>query len=117
KQSTQIPPTPATVRLLPTASAGPSPTSSPQISFPPTSWTQVINDPLTQGTNGFWDLGPSSPRSSCDFTGKGYDVKQSQRGAFVHCSAQSSYQNIAFSVQMKIVAGDQGGIVFCGNQD
>ena len=78
-----------------------------------TSGTPVLNDPLRDNSKGYnWqELKDSS--SSCAFTGGAYQVTESQKGSFTTCNAESTnFFNFTLQVQMVIVKGDFGGILF-----
>ncbi len=73
-----------------------------------TSGIPVLNDPLSGPDNNHWD-----ENSYCTFTGGAYHVTESQQGTFNTCNAQSTnFFNLTLQVQMVIVKGDFGGILF-----
>ena len=68
----------------------------------------MLDDPLSDNSKGYgWGSG------KCQFTGGAYHVKSQTQSYFTLCYAQGTdYSNFAFQVQMTILAGDSGGIVF-----
>lgn len=78
-----------------------------------TSGIPVLDDPLRDNSKGYnWqELKDNS--SSCAFTEGAYHVTESQQGSFTTCNAQSTnFFNFTLQVQMVIVKGDFGGILF-----
>jgi len=84
-----------------------------------TSGTPALSDPLNDNSIGNqWYEGTSTVGGACAFSGGAYHASESQTNAFVGCdsdSASSDYSNFAFQVQMKIIKGDAGGVVFRAN--
>jgi len=80
-----------------------------------TSGTPVLDDPLDSNRKG---NGWAEGNGSCVFSGGQYHVKISQTGYFQACFAQPTlhFSNFAFQVQMTILSGDYGGIVFRTNE-
>jgi serine/threonine protein kinase len=76
----------------------------------------ALNDPLT--TNNYsWDTGTNSHNASCQFTGHGFDVTQPTQQFFHGCIAKNTnFSNFVYEVQMNMIAGDYGGIIFCANK-
>jgi eukaryotic-like serine/threonine-protein kinase len=73
-----------------------------------TSGTPVLNDPLSGRDNNHWD-----ENLYCTFTGGAYHVTEAQQGSFTTCNAQSTnFFNFTLQVQMVIVKGGIGGILF-----
>ncbi len=84
---------------------------------PPSSWEQVIDDPLKTNSIG-WFTG-SNTTGDCEFTNGAYQVTTPQRRTnWSHrCTASATevannFTNFAFEVQMTIVKGDEGGMIF-----
>ncbi len=69
--------------------------------------TLAFVDPLSQADH--WS---ASTGEACQFTNGAYHVIQKLPGYFMHCDASGTYSNFAFEVQLIIVKGDCGGIVF-----
>jgi hypothetical protein len=73
-----------------------------------TSGTPVLDDPMQNATLYNWDTG-----TGCAFTNGEYHVTIAQKGVFLYCSAEATnYSNFLYQVQMKIINGDFGGIIF-----
>jgi hypothetical protein len=77
--------------------------------YPPGGGTLALLDPLrdnSQGNN--WDT-----TANCAFTGGAYHVSAPDVRVFVSCAAKSTnFSNFAYEVQMQIIKGDVGGIIF-----
>jgi serine/threonine protein kinase len=76
--------------------------------------TPILDDPLQGNSKGNnWDITPIASGSGCVFTGGVYHSAISQNGYISTCFAQATnFSNFSYQVQMRIVAGDQGGIAF-----
>lgn len=74
------------------------------------SGTLVFSDPLSDNSKGVnWAEDPTV----CGFMGGAYHVKEPNPNYVNDCLANdSNYSNFAFEVQMQIVQGDGGGIIF-----
>jgi len=77
--------------------------------YPPGGGMLALLDPLrdnSQGNN--WDT-----TANCAFTGGAYHVSAPNVHVFVSCAAKSTnFSNFAYEVQMQIIKGDVGGIIF-----
>ncbi len=91
-----------------------SPGTTPQdIYTQATSGSPVINDPLTHQEQSFWStLTQDDGNGGCAFTGGAYHVREADPRHSYYCTAAGIYSNFAFQVQMTIITGDNGGIVF-----
>ncbi|HEU5227331.1 MAG TPA: DnaJ C-terminal domain-containing protein [Ktedonobacteraceae bacterium] len=70
--------------------------------------TPVLDDPLQNANLYNWDTG-----TGCAFTNGEYHVTIAQKDVFLYCSEQAAdFSNFAYQVQMKIINGDFGGIIF-----
>jgi len=84
--------------------------------------TLVLNDPLRDNSLGHWYQGSDSV-SSCKFTGGAYHASFSpgpRTSASVNahfCTASADFRNFAFEVQMTIIKGDFGVILFRAPHD
>jgi serine/threonine protein kinase len=77
----------------------------------------VINDALRNNSGNSWSDGTSSKGESCLFTGGAYHAVEPQPGGIYPCfDNASNFQNFAFQVQMTILKGDAGGLVFEANK-
>jgi serine/threonine protein kinase len=73
-----------------------------------TSGTPVLDDPLGNNNKGNgW-----SEDNHCVFSGGAYHVTIEQQNTFLVCYAHPPFSNFAFQVQMTLLKGDGGGIVF-----
>lgn len=78
-----------------------------------TSGTPVLNDALKAQGSGQWDTGVNQDKSSCTFKNDGYHVSQPNAGFFLPCYESSmNFTNFALQVDMTIVNGNFGGLVF-----
>jgi eukaryotic-like serine/threonine-protein kinase len=84
--------------------------------YPPSAGQLVLYDPLSDNSKGYdWDTGTSS-NGTCNFTGGAYHISPSKTQFFYLCVAKvSNFSNFAFEVQINIVKGDCGGIIFRGD--
>ncbi|HEX7735266.1 MAG TPA: DnaJ C-terminal domain-containing protein [Ktedonobacteraceae bacterium] len=83
-----------------------------------TSGTPALDDPLsTPSLTSLWTLTLGSPSSGgCTFTGGSYHSTITNTGYFQPCYALSTnYSNFAYQVNMTIVQGDFGGLLFRAN--
>lgn len=79
-------------------------------------------DDHMQGNTGEpqWDVNYSSGVGGCEFTNGAYlsSVAQSQIGTFSPCYAlPTNYNNFFYQLQLHIMDGDQGGVLFRGNRN
>jgi hypothetical protein len=75
--------------------------------------TLAILDPLRDDSLGFgWDEGSFSD-GGCTFSGGAYHANTVKTNAFHYCVANSAtYSNFTFEVQVQIIKGDCGGLIF-----
>ena len=75
--------------------------------------TLVMLDPLSDNTHGFaWAQGTGAD-GACTFTTGGYQVSSPKTQFYYYCdSTSNTYSNFTFEVQVRIVKGDCGGMVF-----
>jgi eukaryotic-like serine/threonine-protein kinase len=85
--------------------------SNQQNPYPPYG-TLALDDPLSDNSHGYnWhDSGDSS--GTCAFTGGAYHVNALQQGSNHFCIASRNFSDFAYQVQMTIVKGFAGGIIF-----
>src|SRR5581483_7587352 len=77
-----------------------------------TSGSPVLNDSLT-GPGSGWDAGTKAIKYGCLFTAGAYHVIMQQQGHFVGCFAETTnFSNFAFQVEMTILKGEGGGLLF-----
>jgi len=78
-----------------------------------TSSNPTLNDPLSGQDGNNWDVVSTSGQGSCKFSGNAYHAGEQQSGTFYACFAETpTFSNLAFQVQMTILQGDYGGIIF-----
>jgi hypothetical protein len=77
-----------------------------------TSGTPVLDNPLSDKSKG---NGWAAGSKSCEFSGGAYHVRMSLKGYYEVCYDQPTFSNFAFQVQMTILKGDYGGMVFRTN--
>ncbi len=78
-----------------------------------TSGNPTLNDPLKGQDGNNWDEGTTSGEGSCKFSGNAYHTAAQQSDYFYSCfAATPNFSNFAYQVQMTIVQGDYGGIIF-----
>ncbi len=92
----------------------PSTGSNQQNPYPPFG-TLALDDPLSDNSQGYvwYDYSTNSIGGACQFTGGAYHVSQSNAHYLGFCNAKSTnFSNLAFEVQMRIIQGDCGGVIF-----
>lgn len=78
--------------------------------------TLALYDPLRDNNSGYsWGVGSDNKGGSCKFTGGAYHVSESNTSTAYNCFASSDFSNFAYEVQMQIITGDAGGIIFRTN--
>jgi hypothetical protein len=85
--------------------------------YPPNNGSLVVSDPLHDNSKGYgWDTTPT-PYGTCDFGGGAYHVIPTVVGSYHRCGPQNidSFSNFAYEVQLSILYGDCGGIIFRGD--
>jgi hypothetical protein len=80
------------------------------ITYPPKNTAPVIDDPLQDNSKGNnWEIDDPS-NGNCKFINRTYDI---DTDALEWCRAENTdFTNFIYEVQMKIVKGDGGGILF-----
>ncbi len=95
-----------------TAHAQATATALPNLYLQATSGTPALNSSLKGQDFNAWDVFNSNG-VSCAFKGGAYHVSQTQQGPIVACTAETTnFSNFAYQVQMTIVKGDVGGLLF-----
>jgi eukaryotic-like serine/threonine-protein kinase len=77
--------------------------------------TLVLNDPLSDNSQGYawYSYSTNKDGGACQFTGGAYHVSQSNAQYINFCNASNTnFSNFAFEVQMRIIQGDCGGVIF-----
>ena len=78
-----------------------------------TSSTPSITDPLNNVNSSIWEA-----TTSCNLTNGAYHASIAIKSEIVFCRALSTdFHNVAFQVQMTILKGDLGGLMFRGSLD
>ena len=73
----------------------------------------ALDDPLRDNSKGYsWSESTNNVGGACAFTGGAYHVSQSNTNYFNYCAASTNFSNFVFEVQMKIIKGDAGGVIF-----
>lgn len=94
-----------------------SATTSQSTPYPPPNATLIINDPLSDNSMGNqWETKPDAG-GVCAFTGGVYEVTETAQRIIEYCPAYHSdiHDNFVYEVQMTIVQGDVGGLLFRDN--
>lgn len=81
-----------------------------------TSGNPVLNDSLNQQDNNNWEVDSKAGGGGCAFTNGAYHVSTPLTGFFSSCYDHSQiFSNFVFQVQMTVLKGDRGGIIFRSN--
>ena len=83
-------------------------------SYLPGNGTLAFSDPLNDGSTNRWETGNSS-YGDCRFANGAYHVSATSMHNYQFCDASGSFSNFAFEVELTIIQGDCGGIVFRHN--
>src|SRR5579864_7199278 len=77
--------------------------------YPPGGGMLALLDPLRDNSQGHtWDT-----TANCAFNGGAYHVSTPDISVFASCAAKyTNFSNFAYEVQMQIIKGDTGGIIF-----
>jgi hypothetical protein len=82
-----------------------------------TSNTPTITDPLNNPDTSLW-ISNTQNGISCNLTGGAYHATVSTKSIIALCLAPATdFQDIAFQVQMTIIKGDEGGLIFRSTPD
>ena len=75
--------------------------------------TLALYDPLRDNNSDYgWEVGNDNQGGSCGFTGGTLHVSEAITGHNFLCPVSRDFSNFAFEVQMMIIKGDAGGLVF-----
>ncbi len=81
-----------------------------------TTGTPALNDPLTANSGSNWDEDLAQGGGGCSFVGGAYHASLFAKGYYFPCFAENTnFKNFAFQIQMTIVNGDAGGLLFRAN--
>jgi hypothetical protein len=74
----------------------------------------ALDDPLHDNSksNSWEEAINTSGGGTCAFKGGAYHVSESDPNYFQYCTAGPSFSNFVFEVQMKIIKGNAGGVIF-----
>lgn len=82
-----------------------------------TSRTPTLSDAMSGQSSSQWEVLTSPEHGTCGFSGGSYHATMPQANFFQPCFATvPTFSNFAFQVQMTIVQGDEGGILFRANE-
>jgi hypothetical protein len=102
----------ATAQVLAFAHAAATAALQQHVFTKATSAKPALNDPLNQQDSNHWEE-DSKAGGGCAFTNQAYHATMSQTGFFASCRELSStFSNFVFQVQMTVLKGDRGGIIF-----
>lgn len=108
----------STLPLSPT-SASPTqiPSSQPGTAFSvPTNWKQRLDDTLRDNSKGYqWEESNGLLGDQCGFSGASYTDNVGVGDTNVCTAAATNFSDLAYQAEMKLNAGDCGGIAFRGN--
>lgn len=106
----------STAQAVATANAVATATALQNIYTSATSGTPVLNDSLAFNTGSGWDENLAQGGGGCGFNSGAYHASLTPKGYYFTCIAHNTnFSNFAFQVQMQIVQGDAGGLVFRAN--
>jgi len=103
----------ATVQALSYAHATATAASQQALFTQTTSVPPSLNDSLNQQNGNRWEEDSKAGGGSCAFANGAYHTRMPQIGFFASCyDLSNTYSNFVFQVQMTILKGDRGGIIF-----
>jgi len=106
----------ATAQSIATAQAVATATALQNIYNQATGGNPLLNEALNGQDSLNWDQYPAVGGGGCGFSGGALHANVPQKGYYVPCFAQASnFSNFTLQVQMTIVQGDAGGVVFRAN--
>lgn len=84
--------------------------------YPPQRGTLVLNDPLSDNSQGHnWDVTPTR-FGTCTFATGAYDVVATNSHTYHRCGAQNThFSNFAYEVEVTIIAGSCAAVIFRGD--
>jgi hypothetical protein len=89
--------------------------ANPYPSYLPGNGPLALYDSLRDNRAGYqWDV-YSGKGEGCVFKGGAYHLLEQNANTFISCSAGYLYTNFTFDVQMTIIKGDCGGMIFRGD--
>ncbi len=95
-----------------TAAANATATANATDPYPPFGGTLNLSDPLINNTQGNNWREYQDSLSACEFTEGSYHATETKNTYFADCFSIPDFGNFAVQVQMQIIQGDCGGIMF-----
>lgn len=106
----------ATVQAQTTVNAQGTVTAFQNIYTSATQGTPVLDDSLTSNSGSGWDEDIAVGGGGCAFSNGSYHASLYKAGFYFPCIARNTnFSNFAFQVQMTILKGDDGGLIFRGD--
>jgi len=106
----------ATVQAQATTNARATVTALQNIYTLATQGTPVLNDSLASNSGSGWDEDTAVGGGGCAFSNGSYHASLYKAGFYFPCIARNTnFGNFVFQVQMTILKGDNGGLVFRGD--
>ena len=106
----------STAQAVATANTVATATALQDIYTSATKGTPVLNDSLAFNTGSGWDENQAQGGGGCGFNNGAYHASLTPKGYYFTCIAHNTnFSNFTFQVQMQIVQGDAGGLVFRAN--
>ncbi len=106
----------ATAQAVATANVIATTTALQNIYTSATQGSPALNESLGSNTGSNWDEDQAQGGGGCAFTGGTYHSSIDTKGFYFACTAQNTnFANFAFQVQMTILNGDGGGLLFRAN--
>jgi Domain of Unknown Function (DUF1080) len=107
----------STALAVATANAAATATALQHTYTTATGGTPALNDSLAFNTANGWDEDEAQGGAGgCAFTNGAYHASLARKGYYFTCIAENTnFSNFAFQVQMSIVRGDGGGLIFRAN--
>ncbi len=106
----------ATAAAQATAAAIATQTALQAIYTQATSGKPTLNDPLSHADSFGWDELPVAQGSSCTFKGGAYHSETPARTTTPCIAEATNFSNFAFQVEITIVSGQTGGMMFRANR-
>lgn len=83
-----------------------------------TGGTPALSDSLANNSSSNWDVNQAQGGGGCGFSGGAYHASLNNKGYYFPCMANNTnFSNFAYQVQMNIVSGSAGGVIFRGNNN
>lgn len=103
----------ATTQVQATAEVQGTATALQNIYTSATSGSPTLSDSLAGNNGSGWDEDQAQGGGGCGFTGGAYHASLYSKGFYFPCFAQNTnFGDLAYQVQMTIIRGDYGGLIF-----